>query len=776
MEHTGWLFDLYAHPERGVVLWLLGEDGKARCFQHELAVTFHAGGAPQRLKELGLFLRGRYPKSLVQFERVTKEDLYDGPQEVMSVRVTQAAMTHRLFTTASRQFTDLTYYDADIPLTLRYAAAHDVFLMAHCKLSAGKDGRVASIKTYDTPWDLEPRLPRLRKLSLRPDVDPSHAPPTHLLIRFNGFFLRAPLDQPYELIHILNGILAAYDPDVILSHYGDSWLFAHLLEAAERIGVPFNPNRDASMPVLRRKEVSFFNYGRAHYRGPQIHLRGRWHVDTRNCMTYNQYELLGAIDQTRMSSLPLQEVARRSPGASIAAMQALTVMRRGVLIPYQNQKGEIPKSYHQLVSGDRGGLVLQPLGGIFRNAAVLDFSSLMPSIMVEYNVSPDTVVPLEGEAEEGSWEIPELGVRVSPRLGLMAETLRPVRDKRLTLKRMLKALKKDDPQAEAMRRRYKPVVDALKWLTVVAYGRLGYANSTFGRINAHEVVSFLARKVIVEAKTVAEDRGFTVLHMYVDSIFVARPDATAEDFQELAKAIEAKTRLPMDVERVYHWFAFLNSRQQPNVTVANRFFGIGTDGEFKIRGIALRRGDTPAFISRAQMDALEILGREKDPDKLPELLPEVVEMMRAQLRALKNREIPLKDLVVMHVLSKEPEEYSVLSASAVVVRQMQALGRTMKMGMHVRFIYIGPGPGVFAWDSPAELDPRQVDVPRYKELFLRAMSEVVQPLGVTENLLKEWLFHRERQITTEDVRNLSAGQARMELPLFDGLPKLPAEV
>jgi hypothetical protein len=115
---------------------------------------------------------------------------------------------------------------------------------------------------------------------------------------------------------------------------------------------------------------------------------------------------------------------------------------------------------------------------------------------------------------------------------------------------------------------------------------------------------------------------------------------------------------------------------------------------------------------------------------------------------------------------------------AIVGAEMSAMvaGGGLKMGQAVRFIYTGPGPGVFAWDSPRELDPRQVDVPRYRELFLRAMSEVVQPLGVTEALLKEWLFHRERPITMEDVRGLAAGQTRMEMPLFGELPRLPAEV
>ncbi len=85
-------------------------------------------------------------------------------------------------------------------------------------------------------------------------------------------------------------------------------------------------------------------------------------------------------------------------------------------------------------------------------------------------------------------------------------------------------------------------MDALKWLTVVAYGRLGFANSTFGRINSHEVVSFLSRQVVTRAKLVAEANGFRVLHLYVDSLFVSRPDASVKDFQTLAEKIETARR------------------------------------------------------------------------------------------------------------------------------------------------------------------------------------------------------------------------------------------
>lgn len=775
-EYTGWLLDLYAHPSDGVVLWLVGQDGKRHTFRQDFPVTFYAGGSFPRLRELWRFLASQ-PVSLA---RTRREDLYAGPQEVLEVGVASPALYADLFRESEKRFPDLTFYDADVALPLRYAVTFNVFPMARCTVTAGMDGTVHGIRVDDTPWALDPGLPRLRKLWLRPDSDPSHAPPRHLLIHFGGFSLRAPLGRPRALLRLLNSILAGYNPDVILTHFGDTWLFSHLEGLSEQTGIPFNPNRDPSVPVVWRKEVSFFNYGRAHYRGRQVHLRGRWHIDSRNCMTYGDYGLTGAIEQSRMTGLPVQEVARRSPGAGIAAMQAITAMRRGVLVPYQHQKGEVPKTYAQLFRADRGGLVFQPLLGLYRDVAILDFISMYPSVMVEYNISPETV----GSDEESAWEVPGLGIKVGSRPGLVPETLRPLRDKRVALKRLLKSLAPDDPR----RSRYKLMTKALKWLTVVAYGRLGYANSTFGRINAHEVVGHIGRQVLLQAKGIAEDHGYTVLHLYVDSLFISRsplavdprfsaseasglaeapaPSVVEGDFRPLLDDIERETKLPIEVEDVYHWMAFLSSRQNPGQSVANRFFGLAHSGEFKIRGLALRREDTPAFVAGTQVQILAVLGKEPDPDRLPALLPEVLEVVRERLAALKRREVPLADLVVTQTLSRELSEYSVLSSAAIAAQQLQARDKTLKMGQRVRFIYTAAGPGVFAWDLPTSLDPRAIDVSRYRELLCRGVHEILQALGVTEALLRNWMFVRGCRITPDDVAVLSEPATRLTLPLF----------
>lgn len=765
-KYSGWLFDLYSHPVTGIVLWLVDESGKAHRFHQDFESVFYAYGSVQRLHELGKHIRLKHPRQEVRLERVTKEDLFAGPRELMGIGISDVVLYKTLARDVQENFSDLVLYDVDVPLTVRYAAVYDVFMMAHCEVSAEPDGRLIGIRALDTPYELSPKLPQLRVLTLKPDRDPSYKAPQYLIAKFGKAYMRTSFDKPFELMQLLNSILSSFDPDMIQTHYGDSWLLPHLQELSKKTGIPFNPNRDQSMPVLRRKEVSFFNYGHAHYRAPQTHLRGRWHIDVKNCMLYNQYQLIGAIEQTRLGSLPLQEVARRSPGASIASMQNLTAMRRGTLVPYQHQKGEISKTFHQFVRADRGGLVFQPVPGIFQNVAVLDFSSKMASIMIEYNVSPETVVSMD--MDEDGYEIRELGVKISSRPGLIPQTLKSMRDKRLALKRLLKSMDKNDPRHRSSHRRYKAVSDALKWLTVVCYGRLGFANSTFGRINAHEVVSYLSRQVITKAKFVAEANGFDVLHLYVDSLFVSRSNASKEDFQALVDEIERETRLPMDLENVYAWFAFLSSRQNSKVSVANRFYGIAANGEHKLRGIAMRRADTPRFVATVQAGVLELLAKETDSSKLPERFPEILAFVSEQLGVLKNRKVPLEELVVTQTLSRELDAYSVLSPLASAARQLQLQGKTVKMGQRIQLIYISPAPGVFAWGLSNSPDLRTIDVLRYQELVVRAVHEILQPLGITEQILKNWLFSKAGYI-------LAPGQfhpidaAKLELPLFSKL-------
>ena len=755
--YTGWLFDIYSNPKHGITVWLLSEDGKSHSFEQEFSITFYVGGPVHRLHQLCKYLKEKQ----VVMSRTERDDLYSGKKDVLKVEVPSFSAFEELFKEIQPRFPDLSYYDVDIPLILRYAAVYHVFPLAYCKVEVEQGWNISHITALDTPWELDPKLPNLRILHIKPDTNPAHAEPKYLSVEYQQFKYHLSFEEPREILGVLNTLLNQYNPDVILTSFGDTWLFTRLEQLSKETGIAFNPNRDLSRSVRRKKAISFHNYGQAHYRGEQVHLYGRWHIDDQNCMTFGDYGLIGAIEQSRVTGLPIQEIARRSPGAGIAAMQTLTAMRRGILVPYQQQKGEVSKTYDQLFVADRGGLVFEPLLGIYPNVAIIDFISMYPSIMVEYNISPETVGV---EESDDAWWLSELNVWVSSHEGLVPATLRPMVHKRVAIKRLLKKIGKSDPRYA----HYKALANALKWLCVVAYGRLGFANSTFGRINSHEAVTHIGRKMILRAKEIAEDRGFTVLHIYVDSLFIYRKEATTEqDYQLILDEIERETRLPIEVEEVYSWMAFVSARHNSNIPVANRFFGLQPDGEYKVRGLALRREDTPIFVSETQTQILQILANEKDLTQLHQYLPEVLSMVRERLFKLSHQIIPLNELIVTQTLSRELDGYRVPSPAARAAQQLQAAGKTMKMGQRVQFLYTKTEDGVRAWDLPDQFNPALIDVSRYKELLFRAVHEVLQPTGVTENVLRDWMF-------SEASYSIHTGWAdhASELPLFANLKYL----
>ena len=111
-----------------------------------------------------------------------------------------------------------------------------------------------------------------------------------------------------------------------------------------------------------REERSYFSYGQMVYRGQQVHLFGRWHIDHRNAMLWDDYGLEGVLEPARVTGLPVQVSARNSPGGGISAMQMLTALQAahaggGILVPWHKQQVERPKTALDLLQrSGRAGL------------------------------------------------------------------------------------------------------------------------------------------------------------------------------------------------------------------------------------------------------------------------------------------------------------------------------------------------------------------------------------------------------------------------------------
>lgn len=718
-ERTGWLLDLYEDPLGGLVIWFLDEDGKRRRLRQRFPVIFYALGDQHRLQALEKFLCSQ-PVTLRTWQDQRMDAFARCEVPVLAVEVARPGELAGIFRRVSQCFPDLDYADADLQISLRYAAVTRVAPLSRCRVTFDIQGMIQSIMPLESPWDLDPLPIPLRVMSLEPDCDPAHAPPRALCVQCGGREYQLPLSPARPLLVNLRALLKSYDPDLLLTAWGDTWLLPALLAMAEEHGLPLPLNRDTDAGVTRRKERWYFSYGQIVYRGGQVHLFGRWHVDCKNAMLWPDYELDGVLEMTRVTGLPLQTAARVSPGTGISAIQMQTALRLGILVPWQKQQVERPKSSFDLFAADQGGLVYQPAAGVHRSVAGIDFISLYPAIMVHHNISPETL----GHPGPQAVQVPGLNLMIDQsRKGLVPQALEPLLEKRVALKLRQAKL----PGWDERRRTDKRRSSALKWLLVTCFGYLGYKNARFGRIEAHQAVTAYGREALLQAKEAAEDLGFEVLQLYVDGLWIKGPGKiTPADLESLLAEVRARSGLPIALDGIYRWVVFLPSRVNPRRAVANRYFGVFEDGEIKARGIAARRRDTPPFIANAQMELLETLASAPEPEAG---LPAAGICLARRLKELRTGQVPLEQLLLALRLSREVADYRVPSPAARAARQLQDAGKVVKPGQRVRLLYVLGKPGVWAWDLPGRPDPAVLDFARYSGLLLRAAAEVLEPFG-----------------------------------------------
>lgn len=752
---TGWLLDVYADPARGLVVWLIGEDQNRHELTFDFPITFNAVGKPETLRALWAYLSTQpiaHKKS-----RSLEHDSTGKPLDTLAVTVLNPFYQNKLFREVEKRFPQLDYYNCDLPISLRFCAQTDVFPMGKCEVEV-EGTKIRAIKPLDTRWELFPTLPTLKLMRIVPNTDPFHERPSVLWVEVNEQRHEIPLKTSRPLLARLQALIDQEDPDLIITQWGDTWLFPLLERAATKIGFEFNPNRDKLRRPRVIQENSFVTYGHVMYRGRQTHLFGRWHIDRTNGMNFGDYGIQGVLEQANMTSVPVQEMSRRSPGAGITAMFMITTLRRGFLVPYEKLHVEKPKTLMQLNKSDRGGLVYQPTLGLHKNVVQIDYSSMYPSIMAIWNVSPETM----GVASNLVKNVPDLDMVIDQeKTGIVSETLAPLLKKRLAIKALMGQHDEESLEHKLLSARST----ALKWLLVVCFGYQGYKRFREGRIEAHEAITAFSRWCLFETMKIVEDMGFQVLHMYVDSVWIKRPDEanpTDEEIQAVLDRIEKEIGLPITTEARYRWIAFLSARSKPGVPVPNRYFGQLEDGSFKVRGTSSRRHDTPEIVSNLEGEILECLGVSPNPAAR---IADVVELIKGRIDELRSYQVPIAQLVMSVNVSKPPNEYKVRSGAAVAGRQLEDEGRTISAGQTVKFVYVKGFPRVHAWDLQEKFDPRRLDLDRYCELIVRMASDLLEPFGVTEKRLNAWIIKRAWYGPSPVEWHLSK-TVRAELPLL----------
>ena len=315
MEIRGWLFDLYP-LDSSMILWIKGEDEAIRRFEEPFRPRFYAQG---REREILNFLHS-LPRSggATGYRWVSKREFWSGGEvEVMEIEVGSPGFYAQLPRILSRWEETITFYNCDIPLPQAYLYEKGLFPTGRCILEV-EGNRIVEIHAdpSESAWTDDGPFPDLRIMELRTlNQDGSGQAGQRwrsLVLECGGYRL----DMDGVDLGEIERFLKRFDPDVILSDGGDASLFPFLfdLERREKRSLPWDREPHPLKRQVKAKGYSYFSYGRTYYRAPAYLLFGRWHIDRRNSFIHGESDMEGLIELARLAKVPVQRMARTSPG------------------------------------------------------------------------------------------------------------------------------------------------------------------------------------------------------------------------------------------------------------------------------------------------------------------------------------------------------------------------------------------------------------------------------------------------------------------------------
>ena len=444
------------------------------------------------------------------------------------------------------------------------------------------------------------------------------------------------------------------DANLIISEGGDRY-FPQFFTMAKVHGY--------SARISKSRERTFTSYGRINHRASGFIICGIPHIDRDTSFIFSEGGLEGLATISKITSLPLFHSARITPGTAVSSYEVRKSLEKGIMIPLYKEDHEMIKDLDTFITSDRGGLYLQPVPGVYEGVFEIDFSSMYPSIIVKYNLSPETI----NVNCKDKWRIEDLGYDICmDKRGTLSEFLSDL----LELRLYYKARKNSDE-------RYKRRDAVLKWLLLTSFGYTGYKNAKFGRIEVHESITCLGRRILTESVKIAEDEGFGTIHGIVDSLWLRGTG----DINRVMNKIEEMSRLNISLEGFYKWIVFLPAKDGSGAL--NRYFGLMDSGKFKVRGIELRRTDFPNICKKMQEDILKVYSKVSRIEDFPGRYDEIRRIYDSYKDRIVNGRVEDSDLKLSIMATRRPEQYKVNGIRKKAIEKAKDVGPGDKVSMFV---------------------------------------------------------------------------------------------
>ncbi|OMH81149.1 DNA polymerase alpha catalytic subunit [Zancudomyces culisetae] len=338
-----------------------------------------------------------------------------------------------------------------------------------------------------------------------------------------------------------------------------------------------------------------------------------------------------------------------------------------------------------------GGLVLEPLKGLYDNYVVLlDFNSLYPSIIQEFNICFTTVERSQTEDQVPPTPDPSLPIGILPRL------LKTLVERRREVKKLLKNPKLSEGDKLALDIRQK----ALKLTANSMYGCLGFTYSRFYAKPLAILITAKGRQILMDTKTLAESQDLQVVYGDTDSIMI---NTTVTDLNEAYKlganfkrqVNERYKLLELDIDGVFKRLLLLKKKKYAALLVTGPAPAQSSSNDDPIdaqvptqletRGLDLVRRDWCELSQSVSTYVLKLLLNTADTDSIAGPIYGYLSRISSVVRA---NGFPLNKFVITKGLNKAPEAYGDAHTQphVCVALRMKKAGYSFSSGDTVPYI------------------------------------------------------------------------------------------
>uniref|UniRef100_A0A6I8NI40 DNA polymerase n=1 Tax=Ornithorhynchus anatinus TaxID=9258 RepID=A0A6I8NI40_ORNAN len=215
-----------------------------------------------------------------------------------------------------------------------------------------------------------------------------------------------------------------------------------------------------------------------------------------------------------------------------------------------------------------GGLVLDPKVGFYdKFVLLLDFNSLYPSIIQEFNICFTTVQRVAAEVTGARREVPELP-DPDLEMGILPREIRKLVERRRQVKQLMK---RQDLNPDLLLQ-YDIRQKALKLTANSMYGCLGFPYGRFYAKPLAALVTYKGREILMRTKELVQKMNLEVIYGDTDSIMINTNSADLDEVFKLGNKVKSEVnrlyrRLEIDVDGVFKSLLLLKKKKYAALVV-----------------------------------------------------------------------------------------------------------------------------------------------------------------------------------------------------------------